>query len=170
MVTTSGFPKSGNHALVKALQLLGIPCQVDHLLFGEQVNEKHVFIKRDPRNILCSWLRFNGQPVTPGMFLASFRRFQTTSLVEEMADYEDWLTDENTLVVRYEDLIANDDELRRIATHLDTPYLDGAFEAMPGMTRTWFHNHSDYRAIWTPEVESVWVAEGGPELLARWGY
>lgn len=170
MVTTNGFQKSGNHALVKAVQLLGQPCKVNHIAFGNPLGGQHVFIKRDPRNIVCSWLRFNGQPVTPGMFITSFRRFQDRPLVEEMADYEGWLTNENTLVVSYEDLLANDDELRKIATYLDIPYLDGAFEAMPGMTRTWFPDHSDYRAIWTLEVDAVWRSEGGTELLSRWGY
>ncbi len=31
MILTTGFPKSGTHALVKAVQLLGHPCQVDHM-------------------------------------------------------------------------------------------------------------------------------------------
>lgn len=167
MVTTNGFPKSGNHALVKAVQLLGQPCQVNHLPFGAEVSEKHIFIKRDPRNVICSWLRFNGQPVTPGMFLTAFRQFQERSLVEEMADYAGWLSG---FVVRYEDLIASDAEMRRIADYLEIPYLEGAFEALPGMTRTWFADHSDHTAIWTPEVESAWVTEGGNDLLARWGY
>lgn len=170
MVTTSGFPKSGNHALVKAVQLLGQPCRVEHLPFGEPVGDKHIFIRRDPRNIVCSWLRFQGHPVTPGMFLTAFRRFQERSLVEEMAGYEGWLTDASTLFVRYENLIASDAEMRLIASYLGVPYLAGAFEALPGLTRTWFAEHSDYRGIWTPEVEAAWHAEGGAELLARWGY
>lgn len=169
MVIANGFPKSGNHALVKAIQLLGQPCGVNHIPFGE-VEGKHIFIKRDPRNVICSWLRFNGQPVTPGTFITAFRRFQFASLVEEMAEYEGWLTDENTLVVSYEDLIADDFCLREVAGFMGVPYLDGAFDHLPGMTRTWYPEHSDYRTLWTPEVDAVWVAEGGQELLARWGY
>jgi hypothetical protein len=164
---TNGFPKSGNHALVKALQLLGQPCQVNHIKYGEDVGCQHIFIKRDPRNVICSWLRFNGQQVTPGVFLTAFRKFQERSLIEEMADYEGWLSG---FVVRYEDLISSDAEMRRIADHLEIPYLEGAFESLPGMTRTWFADHSDYMAIWTADVETVWVAEGGNDLLARWGY
>lgn len=170
MVTVNGFPKAGNHALAKAVQLLGVPCDVCHLPFGEKVETKHIFIKRDPRNVVCSWLRFNGQPVTPGTFLAAFRRFQERSLVEEMAEYEGWLTDEKTLVVSYEALIDNEAEMRRIAEYLATPYFAGAFETLPGMTKTWFPQHSNYEDIWTVDVEAAWVAEGGPALLTRWGY
>lgn len=170
MVTTNGFPKSGNHALVKAVQLLGEPCQVNHIPFGEPIEAgKRIFIKRDPRNVICSWLRFNGLPVTLGMFITAFRKFQACSLIEEMAEYEGWLTDANTLVVRYEDLIVSADCMKAIADYLGVPYLDGAFEALPGLTRTWYAEHSDWRGIWTAEVDAVWAAEGGPELLARWG-
>ncbi len=169
MVVTSGFAKSGNHALVKAVQLLGHPCSVEHLEYAGPIGQ-HLLIKRDPRNIVCSWLRFNGKPVTPGMFITAFRLFQHDTLVNEMAAYEGWLSDPQTLVVSYEALTASDAEMRRIAAYLDTPWIDGAFDDLEGLTATWFAQHSDYRTIWTPEVEAVWVAEGGPALLARWGY
>lgn len=169
MVITTGFAKSGNHALVKAVQLLGHPCSVDHIEYAGPIGQ-HVFIKRDPRNVVCSWLRFNGQPVTPGMFITALRLFQHASLIEELAAYEGWLSDPQTLVVSYEALTASDAEMRRIAAYLDTPWIDGAFDELEGLTATWFAQHSDYRTIWTPEVDAVWVAEGGPALLARWGY
>lgn len=169
-VIANGFPKHGNHALVKGLQLLGVPCQVNHIPCAEGVAGRHVFIKRDPRNALCSWLRFVGRPVTPGMFITAFRDFDGRPLVAAMAEYEGWLADAGTLVIRYEDLIADSAVLRDISRTLETPYIDGAFEALPGLTRTWNADHSDYRAIWTADVEAVWAAEGGPDLLARWGY
>lgn len=169
MVVTSGFAKAGNHALVKAVQLLGQPCEVNHITYIGSIPD-HVFIRRDPRNIVCSWLRFNGKPVTPGMFITAFRMFQYGTLVDEMALFEGWLTDPMALVVSYEALTASDVEMRRIAEYLKVPYLDGAFEELEGLTSTWFPQHSDYRTIWTPEVEAVWAAEGGSDLLARWGY
>lgn len=167
---TNGFPKAGNHALVKACQLLGQPCAVEHIVYADKPEGAFVFIRRDPRNIVLSWLRFQGKPVEPGLFITHFRAFQNASLVEEMAAYEGWLTDPDTLVVRYEDLIASDAEMRRIAAALGVPYLEGAFEALPGLTRTWNAQHANYATFWTPDVEAVWAAEGGPELLERWGY
>jgi hypothetical protein len=172
MVITNGFPKAGNHALVKAMQLLGQPCAVQHIpcMVGISFADPHIFIKRDPRNIICSWLRFNRKPVTPGMFISAFRDFGNGfGFVEDMARYEGWLFDPSVIVTRYEDLIASDAEMRRLADAVGTPYIDGAFEALPGLTATWFADHSDYRTIWTPEVDAVWSAEGGPELLTRWG-
>jgi hypothetical protein len=171
MVITNGFPKSGNHALVKAVQLLGQPCDIAHIPYGETIDGKHIFIKRDPRNVLLSWLRFTGKPVTAGMFITAFRQMdELSSLVERMSKYEGWLTDPNTLIVRYEDLIASDAEMRRIASYIETPYIDGAFEELPGMTMTWYPDHSNYAKFWTNQVDDVWLSEGGPELIARWGY
>lgn len=169
-VTTNGFPKSGNHALVKAVQLLGVPCEVDHIKHGEHVEAKHIFIKRDPRNIICSWVRFIGKPVTDGMFISAFRKFQAESFCREIEQYTKWLSDANTLVIKYESLIADDAEIKRIADYLQATYLSSAFINLPGDTRTWCESHSDFKAIWTDEVERVWQDEGGTKIQIDWGY
>lgn len=168
-VYANGFPKAGNHALVKALQLLGVPCEVHHRPFSEGPPEgTHVFVKRDPRNVIVSWLRWQHHPVTPGMFLTAFRRFQDRSLVEEMADYEPWLAD-GAYVVCFEDLVGAEATLRELAEHVGAPYFEGAFEQLPGLTQTWSGQLSDYRTLW-PKVRAAWRAEGGNGLLQRWGY
>ncbi len=184
VVYANGFPKSGNHALVKAIELLGITpnhengqlSEVVHTPFEDGLPKgvtHHIHIKRDPRNILTSWLRFRDEAVTPGTLLARFRWFdfgQPAPFVECLKRYEGWLNHRGTLTVRYEDLTADSRCMKTIASHLGIPYIDGAWEQLPGNTRTWNPHHSDYRQIWTPQVESAWDAEGGNELLARWGY
>ena len=172
-IFANGFPKTGNHALVKALELLGVPAEVNHRPFSQGLPKgttHHVLIKRDPRDVVISMLRFNHQPVTVGTFLARFRKFQGASLVEEMAEYEPWLGGALTVLVRYEDLSASDREMRRIAAAIGIPYLEGSWEQLPGLTYTWNEVHSDYRAIWGPTLEGVWNSEGGADLLQRWGY
>ncbi len=57
-----------------------------------------------------------------------------------------------------------------MAAWLDTPYIEGAFEDLPGKTYTWNDVHSDYRTIWCPQIERVWRDEGGEQLLKDWGY
>lgn len=176
MIVINGFPKSGNHALKKALELLGQPAQINHIPFAEGLPEgatKHIFIKRDPRNVIISALRWTKRPVTPGMFLTQFRSFELGgpgSLIEQMATYEAWLSDPQTLVIRFEYLIASDSVMRDIAAFLGVPYIDGAFEELPGWTLTWNDTPSNYLEVWTPEVQEAWAAEGGDDLLARWGY
>lgn len=172
-VRINGFPKAGNHALAKALALLGVPVDVEHRPYSEglPIDARQVFVIRDPRNIICAKLRSELQPVTPGLFLTTFRKFQDRSLVEEMADYEPWLRHKRTYVIRYENLIRNDAAMRMLAAELGIPYFDGAWETLPGITRTWMgHDHSDYRDVWDVRVRMVWEAEGGPQLLEAWGY
>lgn len=174
MILTTGFPKSGNHALVKAVQLLGHPCQVDHVPHSPYVAAwpgPRIVIKRDPRNVLLSWVRHQGQPVTRGMAIAYMRDFEAgQTLAQAMQPFEGWLTDPGALLVRYEDLVATDAEMRRIARHLGTAYIDDAWRWLPGMTRTWNSQRSDWRAVWTPQVDAAWQEIGGPALLDRWGY
>lgn len=168
----NGFPKSGNHALVKACELLGQPATVNHIVYQPLPNEaRHVFIRRDPRNVLVSQLRHMRDQVTPGKFLSRFRSLSgSLSLSDEMAHFEGWLHDAQTHVVRYEYLTSDERAMRGIAEFLGVPYIDGAFAELPGHTATWNEVRSDYREVWTPEVQEIWAAEGGNELLARWGY
>jgi hypothetical protein len=183
MIFCNGFPKSGNHALMKAVELLGIPGSVNHCSVADGLPEgttHHIFIKRDPRNVIVSWLRFHRDLVTPGKFLARFRRFANATLVEEMGEYEGWLRpgsiDEQwersyrTYVVRYEDLISSDATMRQLAAVLRVPYIEGSWEQLENHTATWNAVKSDYRDVWTPDVVKAWYAEGGGELLTRWGY
>lgn len=176
-ITTSGHPKSGCHLLTKAVQLLGVNCGVEHLECPVTVlpsmfeDGKHVFIKRDPRNVVISWLRFHGRPATRGMFMTALSDFyQGRTLAESFARYEGWLDDPHTLVIRFEDLSTEKSELVRIAEYLNVPYLDDAWPALPGGTMSWSGKHSDYREIWTPQVERAWDQAGGGALLKRWRY
>jgi hypothetical protein len=133
--------------------------------------DKHIFIKRDPRNALLSWVRAQGQPATAGMFITYLQAFQNgISLVDSMAPYEGWLTDQNTHVVRFEDLVASEAALQAVVAFVGVPYITGAWGYLPGGTVTWTGALSDYATIWTPEVDAAWNAAGGPALLTRWGY
>jgi hypothetical protein len=115
-------------------------------------------------------MRFVGKPVTPGMFVSTMRWLESSNYRDALAKFDGWLSDPNTLVVRFEDLIASDAEMQRIAAHLGIPYLDGAWEELPGLTITWTGKLSDYRTLWTPYVEGCWNASDGAGILQRWGY
>ena len=166
----NGFPKSGNHALLRGCELLGIPCQVNHIPYVERQEGKFIFIKRDPRNVVISRLRGQRRPVTPGTFLTFFRKFESTSLIKELEAYEGWLEDPKSLIISYEHLITNESTMKKIADYVGVSYLPKAFERLEGLTKTWNKIHSNYKEIWTQEVEASWQTEGGSELLIRWGY
>ena len=171
-VMTNGPAKMGNHMLVKAVQLFGVPCTVNHFVHKEkQEADSHIFIKRDPRNEVLSWLRFQHRPITRGSYILGLREFEgKLSLIDYLAPFEPWLIDSDVLIVRFDDMLADDSQLRRIASHVGVPFLDDAFDALEGGTVTWSGKHSDYSTIWSPEVEDVWIEIGGPALLQRWGY
>ena len=173
MIFTNGFPKAGNHALVKACELLGAKCAVNHTPFGEELPgaaTHSLFIVRDPRDIVISFLRFTGRPVTAAAFMLAVREFRPgSSLMAELAKYEGWLSS-GSLIVRYEDLIADEREMRRIAAFIGVEYWPRLWEELPGLTWTWNPVHSDYRALWTAELEAEWASAGGNDLLAIWGY
>lgn len=171
-LTINGIPKAGCHALLKACELLGIPTgNVEHLTYKEKTERKYVFIIRDPRNILISWLRSKSKEVTQGNFISAFRRYdERQSFIEHIKSFLGWLSDPDTLVVRFENLIKDDKEMRRIADYLGVSYLDDAFENLPGLTRTWTGKYSDYQDIWTEELQKVWNEEGGVEIQKLLGY
>lgn len=172
-VIASGHPKSGCHALVKALHLLGWPCQVEHRAFGSDLGGRpHIFIKRDPRNVAVSWVRWLKQPVTEGTFIAACRNMANTwrALPASLADYEGWLTHTGTLVVSYEALIASPEEINRMARHLGSEVPADAWPNLLGGTATWSGQPSDWREVWTPGLQRHWQSIGGAELLRAWGY
>lgn len=98
---------------------------------------------------------FNGEP-----FVKHYRR------------YTRWLTDPDLslLVVRFEDMLANDGELRRIAQWLGVPFQDDAFEVLYGGSRTWSGRLSDWREHWNDQVDAKWRSCGAQTLQDELGY
>jgi hypothetical protein len=179
MIVVNGCPKAGTHALLKAVELLGQNSwqrDVDHIPFGEPLPEgitKHCFIKRDPRDMLVSWLRHEAKPLTDGMAMSSFMG----GWYGMVSRFSPWLRDPNTKVFVFEYLIASDKAMLDLADYLEVPYLETAFPNLLGMTKTWTGgtnpmtpNFSDYRQIWTPALEAFWIKFGGDALLKYWGY
>lgn len=172
MVRVNGMYKSGTHAGMKACALLGCPTEHHHQPYDETWlnGTPHIFMVRDPRNILVSYLRWSGQTVSPGMLLTTMQQFPGGAFLTVLDVFAGWLSDSRTFCLRYEALIASDRPMRDLADYLQTPYLDGAWEVLPGLTETWREPHADYREYWTPAVEQFWTKIGGPERLTQWGY
>jgi hypothetical protein len=164
-------PKHGTHALQKGVELLGqVAGDVHHIPFGESLPDgttKHLYIHRDPRNAILSWMRWDGKEITDGTFMAAVRG---AKYLPQTRQYLGWLNDRDTYKVRYEDLIADDATLRGIAGFLGVPYLDSAHRSLPGLTRTWRSDHSDFTRIWSPVVARCWTDAGGDELVEQFGY
>ena len=178
LVFAHGFMKSGNHALIKALKLLGFWTAPVHIPFGTAIPTGYthnIFIKRDPRNIMLSVMRIFKDASTPEALITSCKDLDyggesTKDFFELLDKWSGWLTDPNTFVVKFEDLIASDAEMKRIAKYLKVPYKVGSFEKLPGDTATWNEEHTDYKDVWTQEVQDLWSSDAGTSLLIKWGY
>lgn len=167
-----GFPKAGTHALKKACELLGRPALSGHWRPSAfpRPDGDVLFIIRDPRDLPLSYLRFMRRTVSEGTYLSLLRHHEGVdeAMIPALRDFGGWMATVPTF--RYEALIADDREMRRLADTIGEPYLDGAWELLPGLTATWNPVHSDHRTIWTPRIADVWDSLGGNALLEEWGY
>jgi hypothetical protein len=161
MILVNGIPKSGTHALLKAVQLLGIPddaVRLEHLPFGllpDGVN-KHIYIIRHPRNVLVSYCRWQNRPVAAGMLIGFMRSFEGKSFADYWQTFSGWMTDPATFVVRYEALLANSAVIAKIAAYLGVPCLVDAFANIPGLTPTWTGAPSDWSTVWNRDIDAEW--------------
>lgn len=176
-VICNSMPKSGTHALIRAVELLGLPdVQLAHAAYGQldPTAGKHLYIIRDPRNNLISRTRASAYPLTQGSLMLKLRNFEDgLSYRDYAAGFFSWIDDPATHVVRFEALIGDGGAtLRGIADFLGVPYLDDAYPHIIGPTVTWTGQLSDWRSepAWTPVVEEAFQAEGGAEVAARYGY
>jgi len=168
----NGFPKTGTHALQKAVGLLGQKCTHTHQPHPHAFDGRHICAFRHPRNALISWLRWNNQPPVTGPILltldAPFAEGDT--FVEHYRRYLPWRGDGNTLCVSFEELIATDAVIKSIADYLGVPYLDDAFDALYGSSITWSGRLSDWSEHWNDTIQAKWVECGGQALQEEIGY
>jgi hypothetical protein len=179
-VIVNGFPRSGTHALLKAIQLLGIPAANEpfdegviavHFGSKEKIPKgvKHICIFRHPKNCLISECRFMGKPLASGFLIGFIKNFRDGRLMKEMlSQYLGWK--KKAYCVSYEDLVKDDKCLREIAKYLQVPYLEDAFPNLPGLTFTWSGKPSNWEEHWNDEIEKVWVESGMNELQTKLGY
>lgn len=173
MLYLNGIPKGGTHALMKAVELLGVPMAPGYGLMDRRLYaEAHkgpggVFIYRHPRDCLVSRVRMEREGVvTQGFLIARMH-----DLYSEWMGFLPFLSDPEILAVRLEDLRGDGGEtIRRIAEHIGKPYLQDAYDNLPGMTYSWNEVPSRWQDHWTPEVDAGWVKERGPEVEKAFGY
>jgi hypothetical protein len=167
----NGIAKAGNHALQKACALHGVDLQIHHIYYADKVaGEKYLFITRHPRNIICARLQdAMQQRVTPIGLQYGLADLGDT--IRKMhVDFLGWLTDPDTTVIRYEELVGSDRVMRQIASALGVAYVEGSWEQLPGGTDTWSGHPSDWTKIWTDKAQAIWESVGGPEMEAAYGY
>ncbi len=163
MVVCSGAPKSGTHLLLKAVSLFGghinQPEHAHEPYWHKNPRKKYINIKRNPRNVLMSWLRFNVMPLNEKTFIK-----ELPAVVAEGFTYVPWLADTDTLTVSFESLVADPAELGKISEFISKPLISGHFDKLWGRTKTFTGQLSDWRDHWTPAVQAEWERCRGIEL------
>ena len=169
-VICNGIPKSGTHALERAVQLLGCLTQHTHTPYDSSQG-RQIVIFRHPKNVLVSWLRHQGIGVTEGHLIGLCKEFRGLPLYDAFAEYTPYLHDKDVLTVRFESLFSDGGEtLNRIAQYLDVPVPPDAYGNIVGLTRSYTGKLSNWEDHWSELVESAWVEGRGPEVEAAWNY
>lgn len=174
MLYLHGVSKGGTHALIKAVELLGAPAADTSMhregYEGATTGPGSVFIYRHPRNSLVSSVRMHKEEiVTEGYLIGAMYNVYS----RWMDGYLPYLSDPVVLAIRLEDLREDGGAtLRQIANHIGRPYLDNAYERLPGMTYSWHEpdKWSHWQDHWTPAVDEAWSKERGPEIEKAFGY
>lgn len=170
MISCNGSSKTGTHALLKTVYLfggMGFTATHNHIPFDtEQVLGKHIHIRRNPRNVLISWIRFTKQKLREDVIIKNM-----PYIIDEMKGYLGWLTDDKVLNVSFEDLLTDENELNRISDFIGLPLTDNHFKKLWGNTPTFTNNLSDWQWYWQSElVQKAWVANDGHILETLMGY
>ena len=168
-VVCSGAPKSGTHLLLKAVGLFGGHLdQPEHLhepYWHKSARKRYINIKRNPRNTLISWVRYNRLPLDEESIFS-----QVAIVVAEGFTYIPWLSDRDTLTVEFENLNSDPQELAKIAEFIGKPLVKDHYPKLWGSTKTFTGKLSNWREHWTPALEAEWVRCHGIELEQALGY
>ena len=188
MIIVNGIEKHGTHALLKTVELLGMPvrcsvasegaehCHLQHTrkLAKKNRHNKHLFIIRNPKNAFISYLRDRNLPLQSGMMASRIQVIDEKQTYYQMCKpFLGWLNEQSVHVVRLEDLVSDGGKtIDGIADYLGVPHQPEAFENLPGHTVTWNPIPSDYKKLksWNEFVQAAWEKHGGLELEKALGY
>lgn len=168
-----GFPKSGTHALQRALLLLGLGyIPTSHLPYANRhTDQPYAFIKRDPRNVVISRVRWQQKPVTEEWIVHYLRQWnERRTMGEALAAFEGWLMDPDAVQVTFERLVTEPREMQRLGEGVRGRWQPERWrELRSGESRTYTGQLSNWPEHWTPRIEGVWE-ECCAGVLGRWGY
>ena len=168
MIVCNGASKTGTHLLLKAVYLfgsVGFTATHAHKKYGSKIYGKHIHIKRNPRNVLISWLRFTGQDLTDKNLLRNMPH-----VINEMNEYLGWLNDKDTLNVSFENLLTDEKEIKRISDFIEVPLSADHFRKLWGDTPTFTNSLSNWRESFSDKIKKEWGLMGGHELERLLGY
>jgi len=189
-VCVTGIPKSGTHALLKAVEMMGVPvgegkAHIDvETLPAEPGHVYHCHIPpqelpgdcrtivmlREPRNALVSYARFRYGVVTAGNLRLSLLDFFDFSFPEWLRKFIDYRESE-CLPIRFDDLLTDGGEsVERIGKYIDAFDTTDVYKNINGQTVTYTGRLSNWQDHWTQRLEKEWRDTGCADLAGRYGY
>ena len=169
-IICTGSPKTGTHALLKAVRLfynhIGLPEHMHLPHSHKKLNRRHVHITRNPRNTLVSWIRFNREKVTTGSLIG-----HVPQIIKENFGYAPYLSDADLVHnVRLEELLSEPSVIEGVGKFIGLPIAENHFADIWGDTYTFTGKLSEWQDYWSDDVDAAWVAHNGPELEKALGY
>jgi hypothetical protein len=144
-----------------------------------------VFVFRHPRNVLISWARWvavgldwtNAAEPAPGDVLVQIDAAAIDRTLDRMRAFVGW-RDRAVFSIRFVDYVENPKAVSAdLCAALGIAPVDPmkAFgDRAPWVTQgyrgTWSGRHSDWRALWTEELDKAWSTAGGPDVERLYGY
>lgn len=173
MIIINGTKKSGTHALLRLVDLFvdTIPSEVEHSHVpfskrGKIKYYKHIHISRSPRNVLVSLVR----RVTKENVTEDELMYWMSHVLDDIRSFMPWTLSKKCLNVRFEELLSDPAEIKRISDYLGLPLAKDHFKNIWGRTRTSTFNLSKWHDHWTDDLEKKWFEYGGHALESILGY
>ncbi|MCK8137771.1 hypothetical protein [Pseudoalteromonas sp. 2CM28B] len=145
-----------------------------HIAYSQEAlktleGNKHLFIYRDARNLALSWLRHRNREdstiavstknliklIKGGMFGVSIPDFYS--------GFINWIADPKTFVISFEEITSGNYSFSKLETFLEVPAgsIDNSIFAN---SSTKNKVHSNWKDLWSDDVEAAWVEAGGISL------
>ncbi len=144
-------------------------------------NHKHMHIYRHPRNVAVSWMKhrvkerkLKNEIIEPSKeYLKEIISSQmfNMSVVKYYSGFSNWISDQNSLNVRFEDFFQDFDRVSsEILLFLNIQNKKPLKEKVLGNSITYSGQISDWRDWWDEEINLLWIETGGLSLEKKLGY
>lgn len=136
------------------------------------VKHKHLFILRNPRDIAVSWMRHRAKqdPSLKEGYPLLKKLIQQGMYGESVPDFflgfVEWLDKQNIYVVKFEDVKSTSFDFTPMFEYLGIEAPEESIKSALGVGPTFNKRTSDWRDVWTDELQDIWKDSNGEKAEA----